>query len=479
RGTTRLASYYILRSLEPEPFWGLPIAILNPEDSAYTDTGLDRDRTYYYTIASATSEGHIGPLATVVDVLPDRPYTPPRPTARRGDGSVTLTWAFPSEPDVVAHRIYRRRETEEWLPVVETSARGWFTDMTAENAVVYEYRIGAVSALGNESFPSDPVIGLAFAFGGLPLVIDHTPSDASSLTLKDSVRAVWERLIGEEAVSYRDADPLTVAPFGLDVYNDHAALFVVADGRFALRPETQAQLSLYAYAEGALILSGRDLFNDEPITEGTVTFGPGDFPYDALGITGAYYPRVLLSSPTRMNAEFVGARAARAGLPDLAADSTRTDWGLNPALTSTRGAVPFVGYFDVDTARAEVIYTFVSNQGSLSSLHGKPVAIVSRDPASHAAAFAFPLSYVDETAARGVLVDLLRESGWRSTRRGDIDGDGNVTLSDAVSLIDYLYRRGTLFIPENADVTAGDGETNIADVMTILAYVTHGTPLPR
>jgi hypothetical protein len=478
RHTERLQSYEILRSLDPQLFLDPPIVTLSPNESSYTDLGLARENTYYYTIRSVSRDGRPGPLAPPVDVLPDRPMSPLRLAAQRGNASITLSWDPPGESDVVAHRIYRRNESDIWSLIEETSELQSYTDLTAQNAVVYEYKVGAVSALGNESFPSEPILGLAFAFDGLPLVLDHTPSDPSALSDKDSVRAVWERILGVAAAIYRDADPVMVEPFGLEVFNNHPALIAVADGRFALRSGTQDQLSLYAYTGGAAILSGRDLFNDEPVAEGTISFGPDDFPHDNLGITAAYYPRVLLSNPTRMNAEFTGARATRTDWPDLKVDSTRTDWGLNPILTSTEGAVPFVGYFEVDPEQTEVLYTFVSNQGHASPLHGKPVAVVSRNPESPVAAFAFPLSYMHEASVKPVLMNLLRELGWRSTRAGDVDGDGQVGLSDADAIIDYLYRGQTLFLPENGNIAGSDCDINIIDAMSLLAFARYGAPIP-
>jgi hypothetical protein len=478
RGTERLGGYRILRSLDPADFSAPPIIELTQSESLYVDINLDRGSTYYYTIASIDSHARTGPLARPVDVLPDRPMQPIALHAARGDATITLSWDLPGETDVIGHRVYRREPPADWTFVSHTAALTDFTDQTVNNAVVYEYRIGALSELGNESFHSDAITGIAFAFDGLPLVLDHTASDPASLTNKDSVRAVWNRLLGDGAATYQDADPITAPPVALAAYNPHPALMVISDGRAGLRPEAGNQMSLYSYAVGAMILSGRDLFNDEPITEGTIAFGPGDFAYDNLGITAAYYPRVLLSGPTRMNAEFVGAAARRPGLPNLLVDVTRTDWGLNPALPLTDGAVPFVGYFTVDTARTEVLYTFVSRDDRMSPSEGRAVAVISKNPETPVAAFAFPLSYMEEDAVGRVLITLLQELGWRSNRAGDLDGDGRLSIADAVILTDYLYRGGRLDFAHNADINATLCRTDIVDLAALLSYLTFGSPQP-
>jgi len=259
----------------------------------------------------------------------------------------------------------------------------------------------------------------------------------------------------------------------LEVYNPHPVAIVVSDGRYAPRPGTQAQLADYLYAGGITILTGRDLFNDDAVTEGTIHFGPGDWAYDNLGITAAYCPRVLLSHPTRPNAEFAGARSLDALLPDLAVDPARTAWGLNPALPAPGLAVPFVGFLEVDTARGRVIYTYVSKDGGNSPSQGKPVGVISKVDGVHAAVLAFPLSYMAESQARDVVARLVARLGWTRDIPGDLTGDGSVAVDDLIMLIDYLYSTGAITNPGNGDVN-GDCRLNLIDVVTIINYIFRG-----
>jgi hypothetical protein len=470
RGTQRLRGYGIFRSLDANTFPAVPLAILTAGDSLFRDAGLLREPTYYYTIRSLDSLGRYGPSSDVLDVLPDRPQTPILLSVRGGQGKISIDWQAPLEPDVVAHRILRRQDNGPWSTVGQTSSPPPFIDATVTNAVVYEYEVTAVSALGNESYPSRPVLGLAFAFDGPPLVIDHTLSGPTSLTNKDSVAAVWRRLVTGLGGAYRDADPVTTPSFGLEVYNPHPVAIVVSDGRYAPRPETQAQLADYAYAGGITILTGRDLFNDDAVTEGTMHFGPGDWAYDNLGITAAYCPRVLLSHPTRPNAEFAGAHSLDALLPDLAVDPARTAWGLNPALPAPGLAVPFVGFLEVDTARARVIYAYISKDGNNSPSQGKPVGVISRVEGVRAAVLAFPLSYMVEYQASDAVARLVARLGWTRDIPGDLTGDGSVAVDDLIMLIEYLYAGGEITNSPNGDVNA-DCRLNLIDVVTIINYI--------
>jgi hypothetical protein len=384
----------------------------------------------------------------------------------------------PAEPDVVAHRLYRRVLGDEtWEFVGEAVGGASLTDGSADNAVPYEYEIFAVSALGNESYPSSPILGIAFAFDGPPQVIDHTLSGFTSQTDKDSVAAVWQRITAAVGAAYRNADPVTTAPFGLDAYNPHPVTFIVSDGREGPRPEWAEQTEYYLYGEGIAILSGRDLFNKDLITEGTLTFGPGDLAYDYFGITKAYYPRVLLSHPTRPNAEFIAARAADAFLPELPVDSTRTAWGLHPALPLPGSAVPFVGHYEVDTSRAEVVYTYVSRDSTTSYSHGRPAGVISKVPGVHAAALSFPLSYIEEPSARRVVIELLRRTQFVGDMGGDLDGDLFVTVLDLARMIDYVLHNGFLANENNADVN-GDCVIDMVDVVYLIDYIFMSGPAP-
>lgn len=478
RGTLRLAGYDILRSLDPSIFPDLPIVLLPENDTAHTDSGLDREQTYYYAIRSRGEDGRTGMLSAPVDVLPDRPMRPSGLLTSRADARIDLTWDEPSEADVVRHRVYRRMPGLAYGQIGESQTDA-YSDQAARNAHIYEYQVTAVSVLGNESFTSTPRIGIAFAFDGLPLLLDETLSGPTSQTDKDSVATIWNRMV--EPASYRDADPAAPHPFtwrivepasvssaprtdltALNLYDAHPVTFVVSDGRFAIRPETLDQLPLYVGAGGIAILSGRDLFNSAPLAKGFVEFGPGDFAYDVLGINRAYYPEVLLSNPTRMNAEFVAADPAMTGWPTLDVDPSRTDWGLNPLLPPTAGAVPFVGYFEVDTSRADILYTFGSNQPELSDLQGKPVAVVTRDPQWKAAALAFPLSYCVDEAARSMLNQLLDEFGYvRPSAQMQ-----SARWETARQVLEWLYRSGTRTLDDGCDANS-DGRIDLIDVMIL------------
>ncbi len=470
--TLRLNSYALNRFTRS----GTPdtrSVLLDPADSVFIDAGLDRSRTYYYTIASVADGSVVGTTSTEDSLLPDRPLTPKPPIARGLRNRISVKWEPPSGGDIQGYRLYRRVPAGEWELLSEIESGLEFVDQQIETAVIYEYRVTAISLFANESYPSPAARGVAFAFDGPPQIIDYTERGPYALTDKDSAAAAWAGLIPDAI--YRDA--ATVAPkYTPYDFSPHPVTIVTSEGRSPMPRLNDELLDIYSNAQGITIISGRDLFNYDLALDSLVTVERGSIA-DAAGIVRAFYPRALSANPTRMNAEFVAADPVEPALPRLAVDPSRTGWGLNPQLPSPGNAIPFVGYFEIDTSRAEVIYAFSSSRGASSPLHGKPVAIVSKQPGRTLAVFAFPLSYVVEADARVCLETLPARMGYSSTMTaGDSDNDGSVTAADLVMLINYLYRDGYLINERNADVN-GDCRVDLLDAVFTIDHLRHFTGL--
>lgn len=473
RQTLRLDGYLLRRFTRSGPADGIEV-ILSSTDSSFVDVGLDRSRTYYYTISSITQGNVVGTRSIEDSLLPDRPLTPERPLAVGLRKTISVQWEQNDGSDVRAYRLYRRAAGEDWALLVEVADTSEFVDSLVETATPYEYRITAISQLDNESYPSPIAEAAAFSFDGSPQILDFTMRGPASLTDKDSVAAVWTRLFAGAAYDDASTHPL---PFAFIDFDPHPATVVVADGRGSLPASNHELLRLYSRAHGATILTGRDLFNDEVVSDSFITLTESSIGY-AAGIRRAFYPRTLLANPTRMNAEFVAAAPADPSLPRLEVDANRTAWGLSPALPHPGNAIPFVGYFEVDTSVAHVLYRFVSKDGAASPLHGKPVAVMSKEPGRTLAVFAFPLSYIYEADAKACLNTVLARMGYgATTAAGDADNDGVVTAADVVTLINYLYRDGFLVNERNADVN-GDCVVDVLDVVYMMDHLYHRQWLP-
>jgi len=143
--------------------------------------------------------------------------------------------------------------------------------------------------------------------------------------------------------------------------------------------------------------------------------------------------------------------------------------GLSPTLPRPGAAIPFVGFCDVDTARAEVIYAYVSRDSLVSPSQG--VRWDRIQSAGHPRrVLSFPLSYMDEPAATQLVGALLVRLGWIAGSAGDLDGDGYVTAVDLALLIDYAFFQGPLGNANNADVN-GDCVVNLVDVVILIDHL--------
>ena len=58
--------------------------------------------------------------------------------------------------------------------------------------------------------------------------------------------------------------------------------------------------------------------------------------------------------------------------------------------------------------------------------------------------------------------------------RGDVDGDGEVTISDVTALIDYLLSGSASGVDVNAADTDLSGSVDISDVTTLIDYLLKG-----
>ncbi|MGB2981407.1 MAG: M14 family zinc carboxypeptidase, partial [Candidatus Zixiibacteriota bacterium] len=62
--------------------------------------------------------------------------------------------------------------------------------------------------------------------------------------------------------------------------------------------------------------------------------------------------------------------------------------------------------------------------------------------------------------------------------RGDANGDGTITVSDVVFLVNYLYRDGPAPDPLAAGDINSDGQINVGDIVYLVNYLFHGGPPP-
>jgi len=478
KGTLDLANYEVFRRTPGFPYPVDPVAIVPADGAVYPDYGL-LTAEYVYTVRSRDTGGRLGPPSPEIQVdlrLP-MPVELFRPV--RVDEGLQLSWSPSPYPDVARYRIERYRETapgDTAVVYLGETPLTHFIDAAVEEATLYEYAVMAESAGGVTGAASNRVRGMAMAFDQGPLIIDQTPSNPSGLTNKDSVAAFWQRILPQ--ATYRDMDPEVPLTLSLYDFNHHPVTIIVSSGLFPETEHIRSFLKKYDIAGGRVLFVGRDLFNVEELPFGDRYFARGDYEYDCLGLTRIHYPTTLLSHPTRMNAEFIGARSCAPGFPDLAVDATRTNWGIPLQLQPVGPAIPFVGWVEGDPMRTRCLFTYESMIPEASEAHGKAVSLFYDDGVVRAAVVNFPLSMMEEDAAGAALRRIIAELGYSDLLPGDYNGDGMVNAVDIVMLISWLFRAGPPPLnPANADVNA-DCRSNLIDVVILVNYIYRVGPPP-
>jgi hypothetical protein len=85
---------------------------------------------------------------------------------------------------------------------------------------------------------------------------------------------------------------------------------------------------------------------------------------------------------------------------------------------------------------------------------------------------------LDSTASARIAVSVLGEGGAAEFRRGDVDGDGRVNLTDAVRTLNYLFQGTTELECLDAADTNDSAAVNITDPIATLGFLFLGAPAP-
>ena len=124
-----------------------------------SDTGLAEYTSYNYTVRSYDNAGNVSPLSSAVpvrtlDVTP--PTVPGTPTTPHQPVPVSLSWTGSTDPGsgsgLAGYKIYRNGVQ------IGTSATTSYVDSTAQNWVLYRYRVAAYDNGGNTSAQSGELV---------------------------------------------------------------------------------------------------------------------------------------------------------------------------------------------------------------------------------------------------------------------------------------------------------------------------------
>jgi parallel beta-helix repeat protein len=159
--------------------------------------------TGYLSDDSGNMTTWIDPVGSVtIDTTP--PERPQALTAVGRDGVVSLNWAKNAEPDLAGYRVLRSETPLSGFDVVGTTEFNHYKNEGVSNLQSYYFRVSAVDQAGNESKPTDAVMGIAVPPG---------PTPVSGMLTEDTVwYAGASPYVLEGPVTVKDKATLTIEP---------------------------------------------------------------------------------------------------------------------------------------------------------------------------------------------------------------------------------------------------------------------------
>jgi hypothetical protein len=154
----RIAGYNVYRSDDPKSFPATPLNQEPVPKPEFEDRTFEFDKTYFYSVSLVGSreKPYAESLASPVLSVAARDTFPPGPpqnlNAVVAGQAVLLLWVPPQQRDVAGYRVYRRLagETETSPLQKELIRTPTYRDETAQQGMIYLYRVTAVDTHGNE-----------------------------------------------------------------------------------------------------------------------------------------------------------------------------------------------------------------------------------------------------------------------------------------------------------------------------------------
>ena len=123
--------------------------------SAYTDTTVTNDTTYFYVVSAVDSSANESAESSEGSATPTDTTPPAAPTglvATSGDGQVSLDWDDNAEGDLDGYNVKRATSSGGPYSTIATGVSvSAYTDTTVTNDTTYFYVVSAVDTHGNES----------------------------------------------------------------------------------------------------------------------------------------------------------------------------------------------------------------------------------------------------------------------------------------------------------------------------------------
>ncbi len=428
----------------------------------YTLTGLSEGTQYYLTVM-AVDPGGYPPIA--VDQRVKTPFLIPRPpqgfAADPDSNAIYLTWMDNEELDFDHYELQRRPAGGLWTVLDENLIENSFVDYTAEEHVLYKYRLVAVDHDMNTSDYSNIAEATRATFDWQLLFVDETASGGSVNPSEEEQEYFYEEFLLDQYI-YSGCE--------IDAYNNalsrslagqyHTIFWFDDDVSSHYFDKSLDSIDWFLEYSTNFFLAGWEtiywLTGESPLDS-------GHFVYDNFGI---------LQLTRNNDFDFIGA-FGQDGWPDLTVD---TDNVFN-------GLLPYICVFEIASvfdaiSEPQVIYTYNSSSDN-GQFENQPCGVLYDDGSGINIALAFPIYHLTDGSAQALINKVCETFGIEvNTMFGDANGDELINLMDITFLINYLYKQGAPpSYPNNADAN-GDCTISILDITRLISYLYKDGPAP-
>ncbi len=446
--------------------WEIVAEILAGDNTELTVNDLSAESEYRFAISSYDTIGSVGKRSPEITLLPGSPHPPVNIFGNGSNGYPYIYWESPIDPEIAYYRVFRKQSPDIAAVIIAETDDSTFTDLSTESGITYDYYIKSVDNRGGESYPS-PIISITpMSMTSGILVINQNPSNLFSnfAYSNEYLNLLIETGLSDiyyQQIAYDENNQPSLRQI-----SQYSLIIISAENRGgALSAGLESILEEYLNSGGKLVLLLRhaavDVITTE--TETIVTHRAGSFFEKYLKIDSSYIGPTYIVSGLELLGDMEGASPEGFDFPELKWDSSKVNmFGHN-----IFGGLPYCGYI-YPKEEAEIIYRYRSSNPD-SITHGQINGIRYLGDDYKFYLLNFPLSVMEIDSAAFLLNQIvcnLKEEFICA----DINNDYRFNIGDMVSYIRYLYFGEE---PENIYVSGDvncDGEYSMTDLVIMINY---------
>jgi hypothetical protein len=367
----------------------------------FSDTmrSLQNEVPYYIAVSAVNASGKESIYKSEIVGIPRVvPLSPSGLTAQPGYFKITLSWQANKEADLSHYNIYRSTTSGTGYDSIAAGITGLtYQDTTVEGGIWYYYLLTAVDTSGNQSSYSNEVRMIAITLDQGILVVDEAansrgiPPWPSSDAQQDSF---YSEVFSGYRVSFYEYTNVSSQPSITDLGSYSTVVWLDDDylkSNFVDNKDYELIEEYLGYGGKFIFYSWTGLKSFDGLPR---FFYPGSLVYDYLHISWAN---------ENILDDFAGAFSYDTfSYPDLEVDTVRSknvnNWG---------GPLGYVNIFNLRSG-ADWLYYFDSYTDD-TVYEGKVCGLKYMGTDYKLAFFGFPLYYLEEEGAKGMVASLMRD----------------------------------------------------------------------